>query len=173
MTHAQRMQQELRTTHQPIWEEGRFVTALSERSMTGIELALRINEVREFYAKLGKCIEAMERVLDSGETVDEYRTRIAAEDADPASAAKAAGWFAIEDFAELCDPGPTGFRKRIAGARGQIVRPNDEATFQRLTGTGWREYPERFEYWGDYFRFADNWTDALRQVRLVRDKELA
>jgi hypothetical protein len=171
--HSQRMRQKLRTTHRPIWQDGRFITALSEASMTGAELALRINEAREFHAKLGRCIAAMENVLDAGETVDEYKARIAAEDADPAPAAKAAGWFAIEDFAELCDPGPTGLRKRIADMRGKIVRPPDEATFQRLTGTGWREYPERFEFWADHFRHADDWTDALRQSRLVRDKELA
>lgn len=172
MTHSKRMQQMLRTTHRPIWQEGRWVTALSEASMTGAELALRINEAREFHAKLGTCIAAMENVLDSGETVDEYQSRIAAENADPATAAKAAGWFAIEDFAELCDPSPTGFRKRIASLRGLIVRPSDEAMFQRLIGTGWREYPERFEYWGDHFHHADNWTDALSQARRVRDKEL-
>lgn len=171
--HSQRMQQKLRTTHRPIWQDGRFITALSEASMTGVELALRIGEAREFYAKLGTCIAAMEGVLDTGETVDEYKARIAAEDADPAPAAKAAGWFAIEDFAELCDPGPTGFRKHIAGMRGKIVKPSDETACRRLLGTGWREYPERFEYWGDHFRHADDWTDALRQARLVRDKELA
>ena len=173
MNHSQRMQQKLRTTHRPIWQEGRWVTSLSESSMTGAELAVRINEAREFHAKLGTCISAMEGVLDSGETVDEYKARIAAEDANPAPAAKAAGWFAIEDFAELCDPGPHGFRKRIAGLSGLIVRPPCDATFRRLIGTGWREYPERFEYWGDHFRHADNWTDALRQTRLVRDKEIA
>lgn len=107
----------------------------------------------------------MEKILDEGETVDEYKARIAAEDADPKDAAQKMGWFAIEDFAELCDPGPTGFRKRIAGVRDRIVRPSNDATFRQLIGTGWREYPERSEYWADHFKFADDWKDALAKAR--------
>lgn len=165
MTPSQRMQQKLRTTGMLVWQSWSISKSVTEKSMTGAELTACITEAREFYAKLGACIASMERVLDEGETVDEYRARIAAEDADPATAAKAAGWFAIEDFAALCDPGPTGFRKRIDHLRGNIVKPRDEARFQQLIGNGWREYEQRFEFWADHFHHAESWADALKQVR--------
>jgi hypothetical protein len=167
MSTAHRLQQKISTI-------GVLMTGLDGRTyrsigradpITGLELAQRIDAAVRLRDNLNASIEAMTNALDHGETVEEREARIAAEDADPKAAAQKHGWYSIEDFALLCDPGDDGFRRRIASCKGQIVKPTNEATCRRLLGTGWAKYPERGEYWADWFDFADNWTDALKKAR--------
>lgn len=170
MKPSQRLTLSLRTTGIPVWDLGNIRTLISESAMTGAQLAAAIANARDRRDAMDACIEAMEKVLDEGETVEEHRLRIAAEDADPMVPAMDAGWFAIEDFALLCDPGPNGFRKRLAGITGRIVKPTDEAVLKRLLGTDWPEYSAPHEYWADHFIFADSWRDALDKVRKGKRK---
>lgn len=165
MNHSERMLQTLRITGKSVWKDGRIVTFTSNAVLTGVALAQCLEQAVDFRERLVKCIESMKALLDEGETMDEWKARIAAEDADPKTAAQGMGWFAIEDFAAICDPGPTGFRRRIEGVHGQIVKPRSEATLQQLLGTTWPQYPGRGFSWADWFQFAESWTDALQQAR--------
>lgn len=165
MSFSARLQQMLRTTRVPIWMDGRIVRHLSESSMTGAQLTIALQEARRFKAGLDECVVAMEKLLDEGETVEEHKARIAAEDADPATAAKAMGWFAIEDFAALCGVGPTGFARHISGLHGQIVKPRSELDFKRMVSGTWHRCPSSGFYYADYFHFAESWTDALAKAR--------
>lgn len=164
MNITQRLATTLVTTGIPIFREGSFTTH-SPGKMTGLELAQQISHALEFQEKLAASIERMNQVLESGETVDERKARIEAEDADPKTAAESMGWYAIEDFAKLCNDTVTGFRKRIDSCRGQIVLPHPASKERLISGTNWRQYPERQEYWGDWFAFADTWKEALERSR--------
>jgi hypothetical protein len=165
MKHSDRMTQVLYVSGVPLWIDGSITNTLSDKGITGAELAQRLEQARAWRARLDECIAGMAAILDDGETVDERRARIEAEDADPKTAAQALGWFAIEDFAALCDGGPTGFRKHISACRGQIVRPSSEASRKHLIGTGWPEYPGSSFYWADHFQHAETWTEALAKAR--------
>ena len=143
--------------------DGRIMRRMSD-GMTGAELADSISKAIAWRNSLNACIEAMSAVLDSGETVEDHKARIEYENQNPCEAVENHGWMAIEDFAELCDKSDTGFYSRIKNLKGRIVRPKARDQ-KRLLGNEWTKYPERFEHWGDYFDFADNWTDALAQVR--------
>lgn len=167
MSLSQRLQLELITTDVPIWcGSAHGVRTIHSRDTTHAStLASRLADAISYRKQLDACITAMARVLDEGETVEENAARIAAEDADPQAAATRMGWYRIEDFAQLCDKSETGFYNRIANCRGQIVKP-DAAAVPHLLGTKWKKYPERSEFWGDYFRFAETWEEALRRARV-------
>lgn len=164
MTHSLRMSQVLYVGRTPVYGCG-DIHVTGHKPLTGAELAMRIQQAKDHREKLDHCIEAMQQILNEGETVQERIERIAREDADPKTAAQSMGWFAIEDFAALCDDGPTGFRRFIKSCTGQIVKPRHAADFQRLIGNEWPEYPSRGFYWADHFQHADNWKDALSKAR--------
>lgn len=164
MSITQRLLSTLVTTGVPIFQEG-VIRTHTPGKMTGLELAHQISKALEFQAKLTASIEQMNRALESGETVEERAARIRAEDADPKTAAESMGWYAIEDFAKLCNASDTGFRKRIDSCRGQIVMPHPVSKERLISGTNWRQYPDRSEHWGDWFAFADTWKEALERSR--------
>lgn len=167
MSLSQRLQLELITTDVPIWcgSAHGIRTMLSRDTTHASILASRLADAISYRKQLDACIAAMARVLDEGETAEEQAARIAAEDADPQAAATRMGWYRIEDFAQLCDKSDSGFYGRISGCTGQIVQP-EPLKLERLLGTGWRQYPERFEAWQDHFRFAKTWAEALQRARI-------
>jgi hypothetical protein len=167
MNVEQRAQLQIRVTGYPVWENGNVTTHLSETVRRGTMLMGAIAQAINVRDNISKCIEAMSELLVTGETMEEYEDRIAAEDAEPRS--HATGWFLIEEFAAACDPGPTGFQKFIKNIKGRIVRPRGHA---RMIGTNWPQYPSSGFHWADYFDFADSWHEALAIVRKERAAEL-
>ena len=162
---SERLNAVIVTTHIPVWRTGSEIqTFTSDSRLTGAELAERIAGAIKVRDRLNKSIDAMEDILDFGETVKDRELRMEMEDRYPEANARSNGWHTTETFAELCDKSETGFYKRIANCRGHILKPHPRMV-EKLLGNGWAQYPERCEHWGDHFRFADNWEEALKLVR--------
>lgn len=166
---SDRLHVRIDVTGLPIWTKTGISRPLSPSSLTGAELVGLIADATAQRSAIDSAIWAMSRALDCGETTEERVARIATEDADPKAAAEARGWYAIEDFAELCDKSETGFYWRISGIKGQIVKPSQHSLEKMLRGT-WNRYPSRAEFWGDHFKTADSWAEALRLSRVEEQR---
>jgi len=172
MKPSERLQANIVTTHLPIYSGGKIGAYQSPHSLTGAQLGESLMIARRFRDRLDLCIKAMSDALDHGETVEEREARIAVEDAYPKAAAQSMGWYAIEDFAAICDQSETGFASRINHFKGKIIKPRDEDR-TRLLGNSWKKYPERYEHWADHFEHATDWTEALNKARISRQVELS
>jgi hypothetical protein len=172
MSLVERLLGQFDTTGVPLYlpREGKISTMLSTDTTSGADILHCIEAAKDQIRKLEHVVQEMIQVLE-GETAEEKKARIAAEDASPEEAARLAGWrYEHELRTQLLAEGePFGNwlvdDTRYGGSR--IVQLKE--WFNQLPQN---KYPERHQLAGDYYRTADSWKDALAQARKARAEEV-